>query len=81
MQAGNRWPHDGAPGKVGRVRPPPVDVPMVRRLVGEQFPHWAELPVMQVEPGGWDNRPFRLGTDMLVRLPSAEGYVAAVAEE
>jgi aminoglycoside phosphotransferase (APT) family kinase protein len=30
---------------------------------------------------GWDNRTFRLGTDMSVRLPSAAGYAAQVAKE
>ena len=30
---------------------------------------------------GWDNRSFRLGDDLLVRLPSAEGYAGAVAKE
>ena len=29
----------------------------------------------------WDNRTFRLGDTMSVRLPSAEGYVAGVAKE
>jgi aminoglycoside phosphotransferase (APT) family kinase protein len=34
-----------------------------------------------VAGGGWDNRTFRLGEEMLVRLPSAERYVAQVAKE
>lgn len=60
---------------------PPIDAALVRRLVAAQFPEWAGLPVTRVEPGGWDNRTFRLGAEMLVRLPSAEGYAAAVARE
>jgi aminoglycoside phosphotransferase (APT) family kinase protein len=32
-------------------------------------------------PGGWDNRTFRLGDELLVRLPSADGYAEAVAKE
>ena len=51
------------------------------RLVAEQFPEWAHLPVRAVVPGGNDNRTFRLGDDYAVRLPSADGYVAAVAKE
>ena len=58
-----------------------IDAALVRRLIGAQFPQWAGLPVEKVLPGGWDNRTFRLGTDMLVRLPSAEGYAASVAKE
>jgi aminoglycoside phosphotransferase (APT) family kinase protein len=34
-----------------------------------------------VEPGGWDNRTFRLGEDLCVRLPSAERYAAQVEKE
>jgi len=34
-----------------------------------------------VELDGWDNRTFRLGDDMSVRLPSAEGYVPQVEKE
>ncbi len=54
---------------------------LVRRLVAAQHPRWADLPVRAVEHGGWDNRTFRLGHDMTVRLPSAEEYAAAVAKE
>ncbi|MBT2483483.1 aminoglycoside phosphotransferase family protein [Microbacterium sp. ISL-108] len=32
-------------------------------------------------PGGWDNRTFRLGDDLSVRLPSSEGYVLQVEKE
>lgn len=58
-----------------------IDAALVRRLISAQFSQWAGLPLEQVLPGGWDNRTFRLGADMLVRLPSAEGYAAAVAKE
>ena len=37
--------------------------------------------VRAVDPGGWDNRTFRLGADLLVRLPSRARYVAQVAKE
>ncbi|TGQ46672.1 MULTISPECIES: aminoglycoside phosphotransferase family protein [unclassified Mesorhizobium] len=58
-----------------------IDSGLVRRLVAAQFPEWAGLPVIPVEPGGWDNRTFRLGDDMSVRLPSAAAYVAQVEKE
>lgn len=60
---------------------PHIDTILARRLIAEQFPQWAELPIKPVEPGGWDNRTFRLGPDMTVRLPSAEGYVPQVEKE
>lgn len=53
----------------------------MRRLVAGQFPHWAALPVTPVEFGGVDNRTFRLGTGLSVRLPSAPHYAAQVAKE
>ena len=54
---------------------------LVSRLVAEQFPQWAALPVSAVEPGGWDNSVFRLGDDMSVRLPTADRYVPQVDKE
>jgi aminoglycoside phosphotransferase (APT) family kinase protein len=58
-----------------------IDAALVRRLVSAQFPQWARLPVLPVEPGGWDHRSFRLGEQWLVRLPSARGYAAQVDKE
>src|SRR5690348_6050028 len=58
-----------------------ITVDLVRRLVRAQFPQWADLPIYPVEYDGWDNRTFRLGEEMSVRLPSAQGYVAQVAKE
>jgi aminoglycoside phosphotransferase (APT) family kinase protein len=50
-------------------------------LVRDQFPEWGELPVRPVEHQGWDNRSFRLGDELVVRLPSAEDYVPGVEKE
>ncbi len=58
-----------------------IDAALAKRLVSEQFPEWADLPVTPVEPGGWDNRTFRLGDELSVRLPSAAGYAAQVDKE
>ncbi len=58
-----------------------VDAALVARLVASQFPQWADLPVTPAEPNGWDNRTFRLGMDMSVRLPSAQAYAAQVDKE
>lgn len=58
-----------------------VDAALVRKLVAAQFPHWAHLPIRPVAESGWDNRTFRLGIDMLVRMPSAECYAAQVEKE
>jgi len=58
-----------------------IDVELVRRLIEEQFPEYATMRLEGVQPGGWDNRTFRLGQELSVRLPSAERYVAQVEKE
>ncbi len=58
-----------------------VDAEQVRRLVSEQLPQWAGLPVTAVSDGGWDNWTFHLGTDLVVRMPSAAEYATAVEKE
>jgi len=60
---------------------PKIDVALVRRLVAAQFPRWAGLPLEPVAENGWDNSSFRLGDDMLARLPTAEHYAAQVDKE
>jgi len=60
---------------------PVIDAALARSLVADQFPHWAGLPVRLVARSGWDNRTFRLGRHMLVRMPSAADYVGQVAKE
>src|SRR4051812_43585565 len=76
-----RWPNGTSSAMVGAMPQPTIDTELVRRLIRAQFPQWAGLPVTQFLPGGWDNRTFRLGEQMLVRLPSAAGYAASVAKE
>ena len=46
----------------------PLDEQLVRRLVREQFPHWARLPVT-LAATGTVNAMYRLGDSMVVRLP------------
>ncbi|WP_425647081.1 aminoglycoside phosphotransferase family protein [Agrobacterium leguminum] len=58
-----------------------VSTEQVRALVDSQFPQWAGLNIRPVELSGWDNRSFRLGDDMLIRMPSASRYVAQVEKE
>lgn len=50
-------------------------------LITAQFPHWAHLPVELVVPGGHDNRTFRLGDELTIRLPTDDGYVAGELKE
>jgi aminoglycoside phosphotransferase (APT) family kinase protein len=50
-----------------------IDEALVRRLLGGQFPDWADLPLRRIEPGGTDNTIFRLGDELSVRLARREG--------
>ncbi|MGW7292739.1 aminoglycoside phosphotransferase family protein [Streptomyces xiamenensis] len=51
----------------------PIDVDLVRRLIAGQFPHWAGLAVERFSSGGTVNAMYRLGEDMVVRLPLVQG--------
>ncbi len=42
---------------------------LVHRLLATQMPHLADLPLVLVEPWGTDNAIWRLGADLVVRLP------------
>jgi aminoglycoside phosphotransferase (APT) family kinase protein len=58
-----------------------IDASLARRLVDSQFPQWSDLPIAEVEVDGWDNRTFRLGSELTVRLPSGDWYAQQVAKE
>jgi len=58
-----------------------ITADLAGRLVAVQFPEWADLPVTPVALNGWDNTTFRLGDELAIRLPSGEGYAAAVEKE
>ena len=58
-----------------------VDAQLARRLVDSQFPHWAGLPIRPVELSGWDNRTFRLGSELSIRLPTGDWYAKPVDKE
>ncbi|MBA2643331.1 MAG: aminoglycoside phosphotransferase family protein [Actinobacteria bacterium] len=49
-----------------------TDVALVGRLLATQFPQWADLPIEPVPSAGTDNALFRLGDEMVVRLPRRE---------
>jgi len=58
-----------------------TDVPLVRRLLAACFPRWADLPVHPVQSAGTDNALYRLGADMVVRLPRIAGAVNTIEIE
>lgn len=57
-----------------------IDARLVRALLAEQHPDLADLALVEVG-SGWDNAIYRLGTDLVVRLPRRAFGAALVAHE
>lgn len=58
-----------------------IDAQLVRTLLAEQFPQWADLPVELCPSSGTDNAMYRLGEDKVVRLPRVPWTVAQLEKE
>ncbi|SCF56758.1 Phosphotransferase enzyme family protein [Streptomyces sp. Ncost-T10-10d] len=60
---------------------PDIDRSLVLRLIAAQFPQWIGLPVEPVVPVGTSNAMYRLGEDLVVRLPRTAGAAGDVEKE
>ena len=58
-----------------------VDDDLVRRLLRAQFPAWADLPLRVLEPSGTDHTVYRLGDELVVRMPVRPGENRQAARE
>lgn len=58
-----------------------IDIALVQRLITQQFPQWAEFSLKPVPSAGTDNALFRLGNEMVVRLPRIDWAVENVDKE
>jgi aminoglycoside phosphotransferase (APT) family kinase protein len=58
-----------------------IDAALVGRLVAAQFPQWADLPIEPVLPRGTDNALYRLGDDVVARLPRRERTSGTLVKE
>jgi aminoglycoside phosphotransferase (APT) family kinase protein len=58
-----------------------TDALLVRRLLAAQFPQWAGLPIEPVPSAGTDNALYRLGDDMVVRLPRRQRTTEPLKKE
>ena len=59
----------------------PIDIELVRTLVGRVMPDYADAPVRRLASSGSTNALFRLGDEFLVRLPRQPGGSAAISKE
>jgi aminoglycoside phosphotransferase (APT) family kinase protein len=59
----------------------PVDAGTVARLIADQFPEWAGLPVRGFDSPGTSHWIFRLGDERCVRLPRRPGSIDEIAFE
>lgn len=58
-----------------------IDESLVRRLLREQFPQWADLALQRLQSAGTDNAIYRLGDEMSVRLPRIFWSIEQVDKE
>ena len=58
-----------------------VSEELVRSLLAEQCPNWADLPLQRIQSSGTDNALYRLGTELVVRLPRIDWAVSSIEKE
>jgi aminoglycoside phosphotransferase (APT) family kinase protein len=75
MDAGGATPSHGTP--VAEVE---IDRALVAKLLTEQHPDLAHLPLRSID-AGWDNAVFRLGDHLAVRLPRRAAAAALIVHE
>ena len=59
----------------------PIDAELVRLLVSRVMPAYADAPVRRLASSGSTNALFRLGEELLVRLPRQPGGSEAISKE
>ena len=58
-----------------------IDAALVGRLIAEQFPRWADLPIRAVRSTGTVNAIYRLGDRLCARLPRVEEWAQDLEKE
>lgn len=59
----------------------PIDTDAVRALVLDHAPQWADLPVIRLPSSGTDNALYRLGEDLVLRLPRRVSAIPLLRKE
>lgn len=57
-----------------------INAPIVRRLIGKQFPQWRDLPLRAVS-WGTVNAVYRLGEELAVRVPRRVEWASVLEQE
>lgn len=67
----------------GKMHDDEIDtsISLVTCLLAQQFPHWANLHIEPVRSAGTDNALYRLGDEMVVRLPRIHWAVDQIDKE
>src|SRR5688500_18656702 len=58
-----------------------VDDEILRSLLRAQFPQWADLPLTLVEPTGTDHTIYRIGSELVARMPIVPRATEQAARE
>jgi aminoglycoside phosphotransferase (APT) family kinase protein len=58
-----------------------IDAELVRRLIAEQFPRWADLPISTVRSTATVNAIYRLGDHLYARLPRVQEWAKDLDKE
>ncbi len=58
-----------------------ITIPLVKTLLKSQFPHWAHFDLQLILPEGTDNVMYKLGNDLVVRIPRTESSSQNIAKE
>lgn len=58
-----------------------ITLELAKKIIAAQFPEYTDLAVTEVAQQGHDNRTYRIGDDMLIRMPTTESYAHKVPIE
>lgn len=58
-----------------------ITLNLAKKLINTQFPEYSHLNITEVAQQGHDNRTYRIGNNMLIRLPTDESYALKVPIE
>lgn len=58
---------------------PTID--LARKIIAKQFPEYSNLSITHVDHQGHDNRTYKLGSNMLIRMPTASRYALNIPKE